>query len=122
MDAPDSVSAQFAITVPPEQAGGQFADAVSLWRTPNTFVLDFLSIQQLPRPVADQDGQVTHLVADATVASRVRIPPEQVFRLIGALQAQGEQWLQETGRENRQRPGSPTQNPQPAPHHNLRVS
>ena len=100
MDAPNSVPTQFAITVPPEQAGGQFADVVSLWHTPNTFVLDFLSIQQLPRPVTGQDGAVTHLVVDAIVASRVRIPPEQVFRLIGALQAQGEQWLQETGREN----------------------
>ena len=34
----------------------------------------------------------------ARVAARVRIPAEQVFQIIAALQQQADQWLEETGR------------------------
>ena len=53
-----------------------------------------------PQTDTDQEtGQRTTRV-DAVVSSRVRIPPEQVFPLIQALQAQGNMWLQETGRSS----------------------
>jgi hypothetical protein len=91
---------RFAVEVPADQEAGVFADVVALWHTPNTFVLDFLAVTRLPRPVADASGTVSHAVTDTRVAARVRIPPEQVFRLIAALQEQGEQWLEETGRRS----------------------
>lgn len=95
-----SLPVQFEVTVPPEQGIGVFADVAGVWHTPNTFVLDFLSVQHLPQPITDAAGQTSHAVVDTRVAARVRIPPEQVFRLIAALQQQGDQWLAETGRQN----------------------
>ena len=85
--------AQLAMQLPPETEVGIFADFASVWHTPNTFVLDFLSVKMPARP-----GGGDAPVVDAKVAARVRIPSEQIFPLIQALQTQGNQWLAETGR------------------------
>jgi hypothetical protein len=80
---------------------GIFADFANVWHTPNTFVLDFLAIKQPPHPVVDASGQPVAGaggVLEARVAARVKIPSEQVFPLIQALQAQGDAWLGEQGR------------------------
>lgn len=78
--------------LPPETEVGVFADFASVWHTPNTFVLDFLSVKMPARA-----GEAAPVI-DAKVAARVRIPSEQIFPLIQALQTQGDQWLAETGR------------------------
>lgn len=94
----EAATPSIAVTVPPKQEVGVFADFAGIWHTPNTFVLDFLSLtspgtqQQL-----DGSGDVVGAMP-ARVAARVRIPAEQVFQIIAALQTQAEQWLEETGR------------------------
>jgi hypothetical protein len=90
---------QIGIDLPTTKEVGQFADFVNVWHTPATFVLDFLSIKNPPQPVSDADtGEVGHALLPAVVGARVRIPAEQIFPLINALQQQGQQWLDETGR------------------------
>lgn len=97
-DGPQPI--EFQMQLPPEQEVGVFADFTNIWHTPNTFVLDFLAVKAPPHLAVNEDGSVrTGLaVLEARVASRVRIPSEQIFPLIHALQTQGEQWLKETGR------------------------
>lgn len=83
-----------------EQEVGVFADFAAVWHTPNTFVLDFLAVTQPQHPVRiDADGPHGSAV-DARVAARVRIPPEQVFPFIRALQEQAEHWMRQTGRSD----------------------
>lgn len=77
---------------------GVFADFASVWHTPNTFVLDFLSIRRPPELPTVEGGEQKAGELMATVGARVRIPPEQIFPIIQALQKQGQQWLAETGR------------------------
>jgi hypothetical protein len=90
---------EFAVNLPPEQEVGVFADFANIWHTPNTFVLDFLAVKRPAHPAADATaGQPPRTVLESTVAARVRIPSEQIFMLIKALQTQGDQWLAETGR------------------------
>lgn len=92
------------VVLPDEHAIGVFADFASVWHTPASFVLDFVSLVQpvtpVPKPDAGGDGDPTSVPVKVTgrVAARVRIPPEQIFRLIEALKEQGEQWLRESGR------------------------
>jgi hypothetical protein len=85
-----------AVTVPPKHEVGVFADFAGIWHTPNTFVLDFLSLTS-PGVQQQLDGS-GETVLPARVAARVRIPAEQVFQIIAALQQQADQWLEETGR------------------------
>lgn len=88
-----------AVTLPPEAEVGVFADFAAIWHTPNTFVLDFLCLIG-PAPQAQQvgpDGAVVGALP-ARVGARVRIPADQVFQIIRALQEQADQWLEETGR------------------------
>lgn len=90
---------QIGIDLPTDKEVGQFADFVNVWHTPTNFVLDFLSIKNPPQPVTDAEtGEADHAVLPAVVGARVRIPAEQIFPLINALQQQGDQWLNETGR------------------------
>ena len=87
------------VDLPSSVETGVFADFASVWHTPVTFVLDFLSVKAPPTPAQNESThQVDRLVMPATVGARVRIPPEQIFPLIRALQEQGRQWLAETGR------------------------
>lgn len=91
---------QLDMQLPEDMHVGVFADFASLWHTPNTFVLDFLATKQPPHPPIGPDGQLIAgpPVLEARVAARVRIPSEQIFPLIAALQQQGNSWLAETGR------------------------
>lgn len=99
VDAQPELPLQIEIELPSSMETGVFADFASVWHTPATFVLDFLSIKRPPEPRMDEETQVvTSAVLPAVVGSRVRIPPEQIFPLIHALQQQGQQWLAETGR------------------------
>ena len=93
-DEPTPPQLQFDVDLPGEVEVGVYADFANIWHTPNTFVLDFLSVKGLAVQVDDAD--VTRL--PVKVAARVRIPPEQIFPLIEALTQQGQRWLLETGR------------------------
>jgi hypothetical protein len=93
---------QFVVDLPAEQELGVFADFASVWHTPTTFVIDFLAVKGPQRPSIDPQTGDLHPerpALDARVGARVRIPSEQIFPLIQALQAQGNQWLAESGRE-----------------------
>jgi Protein of unknown function (DUF3467) len=99
-DSPSQQPLQLQMQLPPETEVGVYADFASVWHTPNTFVLDFLSVKVPAHPPIGPDGAPTSgdPVLDVKVAARVRIPSEQIFPLITALQEQGNQWLHETGR------------------------
>lgn len=103
-----------SMQISPEVEVGVFADFASVWHTPNTFVLDFLSIRRPPEvPSTEGDEQAVGEL-HATVGARVRIPPEQIFKIIEALQSQGQQWLTETGRSHPPEswlPGDSTEDP-----------
>ncbi len=90
---------QVAIDLPPEVQVGVFADFANVWHTPSTFVLDFVAVTQPAQPQFDEHGMPVATVLPGRVAARVRIPSEQIFPVIEALQAQADQWLAETGRE-----------------------
>ena len=97
--APNQV--QFQVTLPPEQELGVFADFASVWHTPTTFVIDFLAVKAPQHPSVDPGTGQPHPeapVLEARVGARVRIPSEQIFPLIAALQEQGTKWLEESGR------------------------
>ncbi len=98
-DGPQQVPMQLKVELPKGEDVGIFADFANVWHTPNTFVLDFLSVKGPANPVKNPEtGQVDHAAIEAVIGARVRIPSEQIFPLIKALQAQGAQWLAETGR------------------------
>ena len=80
------------IKLPAELSGGVFADFVRAWHTSDAFVLDFATLTEPPRKEGD------HVVLDATVVSRVRIPPPQVFELMKALEQQLSAWEKESGK------------------------
>jgi hypothetical protein len=93
---------QFVVDLPADLEVGVFADFASVWHTPTTFVIDFLAVKGPQHPAVDPASGALdpdQPVLDARVGARVRIPSEQIFPLIQALQAQGNQWLAESGRE-----------------------
>src|SRR6195952_5564941 len=92
---------QFVVDLPAEMEVGVVADFASVWHTPTTFVLDFLAVKAPQHPAIDPATGEAHPetpVIEARVGARVRIPSEQIFPLIAALQEQGDQWLAESGR------------------------
>jgi hypothetical protein len=99
-DNESSNQLQFQVSLPPEQELGVFADFASVWHTPSTFVIDFLAVKGPQHPSVDAVGQPhpESPVLEARVGARVRIPSEQIFPLISALQQQGDKWLEESGR------------------------
>jgi hypothetical protein len=97
-DEPNKLPLRLAVELPPDKVTGVFADFANIWHTPVGFVIDFLSTKQPAQPAASDDGIVDHAVLETVVASRIRIPPEQIFPLINALQEQGQKWLEEQGR------------------------
>ena len=96
-DAPQQPP-QIAVNLPPEQEIGVFADFAAVWHNPTSFVLDFLSLTAPPSQQVGPDGEPVPVVS-ARVAARVRLPAEQIFRVIGALQEQADQWLAQSGKE-----------------------
>jgi hypothetical protein len=80
------------IKLPAEKSGGVYADFVRAWHTKDAFVLDFVSMNEPPRAEDDK------VILDASVVSRVRIPPSQVFELMKALEQQLSAWEKETGK------------------------
>lgn len=75
--------------MPSDLAAGVFADFIRAWHTQEAFVLDFAAFADPPRAEEDRT------ILDATIVSRVRIPPSQVFELMKALEAQLSAWEKE---------------------------
>lgn len=96
-DQPEPAEQRFEIEIAPDVEPGVHADFASLWHTPHTFVLDFASLRRIPEIVTDDGGNQV-LVMPTRIVSRVKIPPEQVFELMKALEAQLSAWERETGR------------------------
>jgi hypothetical protein len=76
------------LALPPEKAAGVFADFVRAWHTKDCFILDFSAYSEPPM----HDQTADDIVQQSTVVSRVRIPPNQVFELMKALEAQLSAW------------------------------
>ena len=93
MDEFRQIRPDLQIEVPEAMRVGVPADLASVWHTPETLVIDFLSVVEPPR--ADDQGRATLPV---TVAARVRMPPTHVIELMRALEAQLSAWEIETGR------------------------
>lgn len=89
---------QLQVELPPEAEVGIPADFASVWNTQTSFVLDFCVNKQPPVSATDENGQQI-VVTLAKVATRVRIPPDQVFELARALTQQLETWEVATGRK-----------------------
>ena len=79
------------IDMPAKLVGGVYADFVRAWHTKDAFVLDFANVIEPPRVSEDE------VLINATVVSRVRIPPSQIFELMKALEQQLSAWERETG-------------------------
>ena len=80
------------MNLPTELTAGVYADFVRAWHTNDAFVLDFANLVEPVR--AEEDA----VLLNATVVSRVRIPPAQVFELMKALEQQLSAWEKETGK------------------------
>jgi len=80
------------MNLPEAQAGGHFADFVSVSHQPGYFTLDFAVVTFAQQA----DDGATEL--NAQVVSRIRIMPEQVFEIMKALEGQLSRWEVETGR------------------------
>lgn len=90
-ETPQPLPPNFVIQVPPDQVEGHYADFASIWHNRETFILDFVAMAQPPQPVQDDAGNVMANI-NCQVVTRVRIPAEQVWEVMKALQAQLGQW------------------------------
>lgn len=89
-----AIPTRLEIDVPAEVLPGTYADFVSVWHTGDVFVLDFAALVRAP--VEADDGSGGRVVAtQASVTTRVRIPPGQVFEVMKALEAQLSSWERE---------------------------
>jgi hypothetical protein len=92
------------ITVPPENEVGVYAGFASVWRTQESFVLDFATEVRPPEVSEDQDGErFVHI--PAKVVARVRIPPGQVWELMKALEKNLSAYERESGIRTQPQPG-----------------
>lgn len=84
------------ITVPPDHEVGVHASFASVWRTQDSFVIDFSTEVRPPEVAEDPENGTRYIGVAARVVARVRIPPGQVWELMKAL----EQNLSAYEREN----------------------
>jgi Protein of unknown function (DUF3467) len=86
------------ITVPPDHEVGVYAGFASVWRTQDSFVIDF-STEVRPAEVAeDAESGASYVHIPARVVSRVRIPPGQVWELMKSLEQNLSAYERENGR------------------------
>lgn len=85
------------IAVTPEHEIGEFASFASVWRTRDSFVLDFATEVRPPEAVEDTESGVRYVHVPAQVVARVRIPPSQVWELMKALEQNLSAHERETG-------------------------
>ncbi len=82
---------QHQISMPEDLVPGVYADFVSVWHGKNAFVLDFAAMAAPPQLVQTDDGREVP-VMNSQIVARVRIPPEQVFEIMKALEQQLTAW------------------------------
>ncbi|MGW3407941.1 DUF3467 domain-containing protein [Streptomyces sp. NPDC000888] len=92
---------EIQVEIPAEVETGVYADFVSIWHTPASFVLDFAGLRRSPELQTDPDTGAQKAVLPVKIVSRVRIPPSQVFELMKALEQQLSAWELETGQRER---------------------
>lgn len=73
-------TANFTFEVPPEIAGGTYANMLNVWHSPYELTLDF---SVTDHPVETPNG----LTVPCRVVARVKLPPTQAFAVIKALNA-----------------------------------
>ena len=92
---------QFQVTLPPGARGGSFRGFCQRLAHPE-HVCHRLSGGQGNASIRPSTPSARCIrrsqVLEARVGARVRIPSEQIFPLIAALQEQGDKWLEESGR------------------------
>lgn len=77
----------FAIVVPEGVEAGLYANIVSVWHTTTEFTLDFLT--QTPSLVDVEMPDGSRVARPKLLAiARVKLPPQQIFELMKALEAQ----------------------------------
>lgn len=86
-----SLPTNLNITVPTEHLEGHYADFASVWHNNETFILDFVSMSRPPQPTRQDDGSTVAQV-ECQVVTRVRLPADQVWEVMKALQTQLGQW------------------------------
>lgn len=86
------------ITVPSDHEVGVHASFASVWRTQDSFVIDFSAEVRPPEVVEDTENGTRYVHVPARVVARVRIPPSQIWELMKSL----EQNLSAYERENDQ--------------------
>lgn len=82
------------IDLPEDVVSGVYADFVSIWHTPGTFTFDFAALAAPPEVSATETGEPLTLLKSRVVA-RIRVPPDQVFEIMKALEQQLTAWEQE---------------------------
>lgn len=87
----EALPAAFNVELPPEQLEGHYADFANIWHNKETFILDFLSMSMPPQPGEDPEGKPVAVI-NSRLVTRVRIPAEQVWEVMKALQSQLGQW------------------------------
>ena len=99
MTEPEPIERRVQIASTPEIEVGHYADFVSIWHHDTSFVLDFIVFASPPQLAQDENGKK---VANQTarLAARVRIPPQQVFEIMKALESQLSKWEIETGQRD----------------------
>ena len=73
----------FPISLPPELAGGVYANFLAVWHTRHEFTLDFCSTQPMEQEDPDDPGSPVQV--PSVVVSRVKIPVSLVFEILKAL-------------------------------------
>jgi hypothetical protein len=99
-EQPQPPGQRFDIEIAPDVEPGVHADFASIWHTPQTFVLDFASLRRPPELTEDSDTGKQVVVLPTRIVSRIKIPPDQVFELMKALEQSLTAWEQETGRRS----------------------
>lgn len=79
------------IDLPEEMVAGVYADFVSVWHTPSTFTFDFAALAAPPELEETETGELVS-VLKSRIVGRIRIPPEQVFEIMKALEHQLTAW------------------------------
>ncbi|MEI8057528.1 MAG: DUF3467 domain-containing protein [Actinomycetes bacterium] len=95
-EVPTQLPRTHKIELPTEHVVGVPADFASVWHTPESLVIDFLSARGPAR--VEQIDDASTIVQDLVVSARIRMPPTHVIELMKALEQQLSTWETETGR------------------------
>lgn len=83
--------------MPEDNEVGVYAGFASVWRTQESFVLDFATEVRPPEVSEDPESGTRFVHVPARVVARVRIPPGQVWELMKALEQNLSAYERETG-------------------------